>query len=98
MKYLRGFDLVLAAFGATMTITLGVVCIMYRVYIDQSPQMREEFPALLKVTLMFLLLAAAAGLAWQGLRRESAWRWPAQGALLAVIAGIIYGIRAVLLA
>ena len=97
MNYLRGLDLVLAAFGATMAITLGVVCLMYGVYLDQSPQMREEFPALVKVTLLFTALGVAATIAWLALRGESRWRWTAQGMLVAVIAGIALGIRSILL-
>lgn len=97
MKYLRGLDLVLAAFGVTMALTLGVVCLMYGVYLDESPRMREEFPALVKVTLLFAVLAAAALTAWLALRRGSRWQWPAQGLLLAVIAGIAFALRAVLL-
>ena len=97
MKYLRGLDFVLAAFGATMALTLGVVCLMYGVYLDESPRMREEFPALVKVTLMFAVLAVAALLAWLALRRGSRWQWPAQGMLAAVIGGIALAMRAVLL-
>lgn len=97
MKYLRGFDFVLAAFGATMSVTLGVVCLMYGVYLDESPRMREEFPALVEVTALFWVLAAAASIAWLALRRPNRWQWPAQGLLLAVIGGISLALRAVLL-
>ena len=83
MIFLRWLNAGLLIFGASMGLMLGVVCLIYAVYLDSAPQLREEWPLLLRSTVLFCLLAAVAGLAFRGLLRSTRWRWYAQ-ALLAL--------------
>lgn len=98
MKLLRLYNIALTLIGATMALLLAVVCLLYAVHIDASPKMREEWPALVAATLMFGALALASAVAWQGLRKNAAWQWPAQAVLLAVLGFIGWTVQARLFA
>lgn len=88
MNFLRWYTLGLALLGLTMAITLGVVCLIYMVYLDTAPKLREEWPVLIWSTLMFSALAAVAGVAFQGLRADTRWKWFAQAFLLVALVSI----------
>lgn len=77
MNGLRIATAVLTLFALTMVITLGVVCLMYAVYLDTVPRLRQEWPLLLTATGAFALLSAVGAAAWFGLR-DPGWRLPTQ--------------------
>lgn len=83
MSFVRFYTVLLTLIGITMTVLLAVVCLLYLIYLDATPKMREEWPTLLAATGLFALLALCAAAAWYALRRNAAWRWPAQGVLVA---------------
>lgn len=87
MKALQTFNLVTLLIAVTFAVLLAVVCLMYAVHLDSAPRLRHEWPLLLRTTLVFWALSAVAAAAWTGVRRGAAWRWPAQLALAAVLAG-----------
>lgn len=78
MKALHILSAVVLALTATFAVTLGVVCLMYYVNLDASPQMREEWPTIVRVTSLFWVLTGFAALSWLTLRRRVRWMWPAQ--------------------
>lgn len=82
MNFVRFYTILLTLIGVTMTLLLAVVCLLYAIYIDASPKMREEWPTLLAATGLFAVLTLCAGVAWHALRRNARWLWPAQGALV----------------
>ncbi|MEQ1438253.1 hypothetical protein AAG565_02720 [Fontimonas sp. SYSU GA230001] len=88
MKALQIASAVLLALTVTFAVTLGVVCLMYYVNLESSPQMREEWPSLLAVTAIFWVLSAFAAMSWWAQRRQAAWMWPAQ--ILSVL-GVVVG-------
>lgn len=93
MKVLLYFNAVLAAFGAVMTVVLGVVCLLFGLYRDAAPQIGRGFPSLLLVTAAFVLLMAASGTATVGVWRRRRWFWLAQAALIVLIpvaAGMVW--------
>ena len=93
MKALLYLDAVLTAFGAVMTIVLGVVCLLFGIYHDAMPSIGRDLPHLLIVTIAFALLMAAAAAATVCLWRRHRWRWLAQAALVVVIPVTVILIR-----
>lgn len=85
MKALQIFNAVAMATAAAFASCLGVVTLMYAVYLDAEPRLREDWPQLVTVTAVFAALLLLAGLAFQGQRRGRPWRWPAQALLFAGI-------------
>lgn len=87
MKALQIFNAVALALCVTFAATLGVVALIYLIYLDASPRMRAEWPTVAVVTGVFWALSVVTGLALWAQRRALAWRWPAQivsvGALVA---------------
>ena len=88
MNFIRWWTVGLMLFGATMAMTMGVVCLLYFVYIDSAPQLREQLPALLRMVGLFLLLGLIGFAAFVPLRRQNRWLWPSQALLLASTAVI----------
>lgn len=88
MNVARFFNILFLLFGATMVVVLGVVCLMFLIYMDESASMREQWPTLRAATFMFGVLTLAAGAAFQGLRKQTRWMWPAQAVLAIVTVGI----------
>lgn len=88
MKGLVIFDAAMLALMLVLAVVLGVVCIMYGVYADESPRVAAELPLLLRSTAVFALLSIAWGTAFAGALRERAWLWPAQ---FVAVAGLIIG-------
>lgn len=85
LRYLQILNWFLLAVGAALAIPLGVVCLLFYLNIDTSPQYRAEFQGAMVSTLLFFavgLSAAAAGLGQKGGR---AWRWPAEVMLAASV-------------
>lgn len=82
MKYLFGFDLVMAALGAAMMIAVGYVALTFAVYSQADVRMQHGLPGVLAITGCFAWLALTGGLAGWALRRRWRWHWLAQGVLL----------------
>lgn len=72
---------VLLAAATTMAMMMGVVCLLYGLYLDEAPQLREGWPLLTRSALIFTALMAVAALAFYGQYRDKAWRWWGQGLL-----------------
>jgi hypothetical protein len=77
-------------FGSAAAITFGVggVLIIFLVLQGQYPQMRAEFPVLVRSSVLFALLAAVSGASLLGLLKRHRWRWLAHAAMWLVVAGI----------
>jgi hypothetical protein len=88
LKYLLYADAVLLAAGAAMSVTLAVVCLLFAIYRGTSPEITRGLPTLAFLALAFFALTLFSGAAWQGLRRNTRWKWLAQ-ATLAVAAPVI---------
>ena len=80
MKALQIFNAVALALSLTFAVTLGVVALIYAIYLDASPRMRAEWPTVALVTGVFWALSAITGLTFWAQRRVLAWRWLAQAA------------------
>lgn len=91
MKAVQIFNAVALALCATFAITLGVVALIYAIYLDASPRMRAEWPAVATVTGVFWMLSVITAIAFFAQRRAWAWRWPAQAlSIAALVAGAVF--------
>jgi hypothetical protein len=77
-------------FGSATAISFGLcgVLVIFLVLKGQYPEMRGEFPSLLKSSAVFLLLAGVSGASLFAALKELRWRWLAQAAMWLIIAGI----------
>lgn len=75
---LRWLNAALAIFGSAMFLCMGVVCLMYWVYLDANADMRAQFPMLLSATLLFGVMGAAGSFGFYSLMRRPAWLVPSQ--------------------
>lgn len=85
MKYLLILDAALAAMGAAMTTAVSYVCVVYWLYRNSEPAIRQGFPGLLVVSACFLALALVGGWAAYGVWKRRRWLWLAQTALIALL-------------
>lgn len=82
LRYLFILDIALAVLGASMAIGVGVSALLLGLHLDRAPEYRGQALTLVELTLVYLLVTLAAGLAAWSQRRRPAWHWPAQAALL----------------
>ena len=77
-------------FGSATAITFGLVgvLVIFLILQGQYPQMRAEFPVLVRSSALFALLAGVSGASLLGMLKSLRWRWLAHGAMWLVIAGI----------
>lgn len=77
-------------FGSATAITFGLVgvLIVFLVLKGSYPQMSAEFPALVRSSAAFIVLAAVSGASLLAMLKELRWRWLAQSAMWLVVAGI----------
>ena len=77
-------------FGSAAAITFGLlgVVVIFLVLKGSNPAMDHEFPALLRSSAAFLVLAAVSGASLFGLLKTLKWRWWAQAAMWAAVAGM----------
>lgn len=68
--------------GATMALCIGVVCLLYYIYADADPEIRDGLPLLLRMTGLFVILAGLGLTAFIPLWRKNRWLWPTQALLL----------------
>jgi hypothetical protein len=77
-------------FGSAAAITFGLlgVVVIFLVLKGSNPAMNDEFPALLRSSVAFAVLAAVSGTSLWGTLKRLTWRWWAQAAMWAAVAGI----------
>jgi hypothetical protein len=77
-------------FGSAAAITFGLlgVVVIFLVLKGDNPALRQEFPALLRGSAAFIVLAAVSGASLWGLLKALKWRWWAQAAMWLAVAGI----------
>jgi hypothetical protein len=77
-------------FGSATAITFGLagVVVIFLVLKGDNPEMSGEFPTLLRSSGVFAVLTAVSGASLLALLKTLKWRWLAQGAMWAVVAGI----------
>jgi hypothetical protein len=77
-------------FGSAAAITFGLlgVVVIFLVLKGSNPAMSDEFPALLRSSAVFVVLAAVSGASLLALLKTLKWRWLAQTAMWAVLVGI----------
>lgn len=75
MSYLVMLTGVLLALGLTMSLVLGVVCLLMGVHLDLRAGLMEEWVLLRNATLLFVAVTVPIIAAWWSLRRRLAW-WP----------------------
>ncbi|HBG30598.1 MAG TPA: hypothetical protein DDW98_08230 [Gammaproteobacteria bacterium] len=89
-------QLALTALFAVMTVIMGVVLLVYVIYIDMDPRMPRDLPFLTRVTGWFLAASVFFGLGSWALQRRHWTRWvwwvPQIGVLLALW-GMIQSLR-----
>jgi cyanate permease len=88
MRPLAVLNSIILGSATAITFGLGGVLIVFLVLKGDHPQMSSEFPALVRSSMLFGLLAAASGLSLLGMLRRSRWRWLAHAAMWLVLAGI----------
>jgi hypothetical protein len=78
-------------FGSAAAITFGLlgVVVIFLVLKGSNPVMNNEFPALLRSSVAFTILAMVSGASLFGLLKTLQWRWWAQGAMWMAVAGIV---------
>jgi len=77
-------------FGSATAISFGLlgVVVIFLVLKGSNPEMRGEFPGLLKSSAVFVALALVSGASLLGMLKTLKWRWHAQAAMWIVVAGI----------
>lgn len=81
MRYLLITDFALAAFGASLTIAVGFVALVFTIYRDASLKIAAGLPAMLTLTTCFIALTVIAGLAGWLLKAKKPVHWAMQGVL-----------------
>lgn len=69
MRQLFILNCALLALASVMALVLGVVCLIYAVYLGEMPKLRGEFPFLIISALLFMGVASALAVATWTLRR-----------------------------
>lgn len=77
-------------FGSATAITFGLVGVLmiFLVLQGEYPQMRAEFPVLVRSSALFAVLAGVSGASLLGMLQDRRWRWLAHAGMVLVIAGI----------
>jgi len=77
-------------FGSAAAIAFGLlgVVVIFLVLKGSNPALSSEFPALLRSSAAFVVLAAVSGASLWGLLKMLRWRWWAQAAMWTAVAGI----------
>jgi hypothetical protein len=78
MRYLQILNAVMLALGGALAVCMGVVCLLYGIYLDSEPQLRAEMPRLYAVTVAFAGMGLAGLAAFEAQRRRWLLRWLAQ--------------------
>lgn len=76
-----------------MSLVLGVVTLIMALYREEAAQVGGSFSGVAETTAVFALFAAAAALAVWGMHRRFAWRWLAEGGLIAALGLLVQFLR-----
>jgi hypothetical protein len=76
--------------AASIALVLLMVVAVFVFAPAAAPTLAREYPGLLGAAVLFAALAATAAAAFLGEQRERPWRWVAQAAMWAVLAGIAW--------
>lgn len=87
LAILTGFVLGTAA---SITLSLAVVGLIFTILAPEYEQVRAEIRPFLTTAGLFLCLTVAAALSFVSMLRELPWRWLAQGAMWALVAGTVF--------
>lgn len=79
MRYLLILNAALFALAVTLTVVLGVVCLLYGFHTELSSRVGAEMPSVIAATLAFGFIALFTGLAFWSLLKGVHWRWWGQG-------------------
>lgn len=93
MRYLQILNWALLVAGAMMSLVLGVVTLIMAIYRERAAEVGGDFAAVAATTAAFTVFALAAALTVWSMRRGFAWRWLAQGALVAVLVMLVQFLR-----
>jgi hypothetical protein len=74
--------------AAATSFGLAATLVVFALLADEHPQFRSELPLLAVYLAVFLALTALAGTGFIGLARRRPWRYWAQAALWAALAGL----------
>jgi hypothetical protein len=88
MRPLAVLNAIVFGSAAAITFGLGGVLVIFLILQGQYPQMRAEFPVLVRSSGLFALLAAVSGASLLGMLKGRPWRWVAQAAMWLVVMGI----------
>jgi hypothetical protein len=77
-------------FGSAAAITFGLlgVVVIFLVLKGGNPAMSDEFPALVRSSAVFAVLAVVSGASLWALLKTRQWRWWAQAAMWMAVSGI----------
>jgi hypothetical protein len=77
-------------FGSAAAITFGLlgVVVIFLVLKGSNPELNDEFPALVRSSAAFAVLATVSGASLWSLLKTRQWRWWAQGAMWTAVVGI----------
>jgi hypothetical protein len=88
MRPLAVLNAIVFGSAAAITFGLGGVLVIFLVLKGSYPEMNSEFPALLRSSGVFALLACVSGLSLLAVLKGLKWRWVAQIAMWLVVLGI----------
>lgn len=88
MRPLAVLNAIVFGSAAAITFGLGGVLVIFLVLKGRYPEMSGEFPALVRSSALFAVLAAVSGASLFAMLKERRWRWLAQAAMWLIIAGI----------
>ena len=88
MRPLAVLNAIVFGSAAAITFGLGGVLVIFLILQGQYPQMRAEFPVLVRSSALFALLAAVSGASLLGMLKGRPWRWAAHAAMWLVVGGI----------
>jgi hypothetical protein len=90
MRYLQALNWVFVALGATMVVNLGVVALLYSIYLDEASRYRTDLSTVTTYLLLFFAVMVTAAAAAVGHRWHKFWRWPAELLLALAVARAIW--------
>lgn len=88
MRPLAVLNAIVFGSAAAITFGLGGVLVIFLVLKGSHPEMASEFPALLRGSGVFALLACVSGASLFAVLKSLKWRWVAQIAMWLVVLGI----------
>ena len=88
MRPLAVLNAIVFGSAAAITFGLGGVLVIFLILQGQYPQMRAEFPVLVRSSGLFALLAAVSGASLLGMLKGRPWCWVAHAAMWLVVMGI----------